>query len=302
MVIRGAAVALTGWLLAGSSCAGVDTREDDLNSLVDAERAFASSAAQLGTRDAFIAHLADDAVLFRPRAVNAQEILGGQPATPGLLSWEPVFADISEAGDLGFTTGPWDYRSDSADEPLAHGQYFSFWKRQQDGNWKVVIDHGTENPAPSEERGGLQRAERRTYRNRWVVRYWERDDVVAKLLEIDRAFSSASEATGLLAALTSYASGNVRTLRNGMQPVSGAESLRALASDRVGTLTWRPLGGEVSMSGDLAYTYGEYEYIEPGSEAPDEVGVYVRAWRRISDESWRVTVDLQTPIEAVEPS
>ncbi len=130
------------------------------------------------------------------------------------------------------------------------------------------------------------------------MRYWERDDVVAKLLEIDRAFSSTSEATGLLAALTTYASGDVRTLRNGMQPVTGAESLRTLASERSGTLTWQPLGGEVSMSGDLAYTYGEYEYIEPGSAAPTEVGVYVRAWRRISDESWRVTVDVQTPISA----
>jgi ketosteroid isomerase-like protein len=105
-----------------------------LGSLVDSERAFARAAAELGTLTAFRTYLADDAVLFRPRALNAQQWLREAPDIPGLLSWEPVVADVSAAGDLGYTTGPWEYRQDPDGAVQSNGNYFTVWKKQTDGS------------------------------------------------------------------------------------------------------------------------------------------------------------------------
>ena len=56
------------------------------------------------------------------------------------------------------------------------------------------------------------------------------------------------------------------------------------------SLDWEPLGGAVSASGDLAYTYGDYE-----TRNGDEViarGRYVTVWRKGEDGVWRVLTDI----------
>ncbi|HSG81371.1 MAG TPA: DUF4440 domain-containing protein [Gemmatimonadota bacterium] len=283
-------------LLVGVSCLGRTTREGALRSLVESGPAFAPSTGELGVRDGFLAYMAEDAIVFRPRAVNARQFLSAQPATPGLLSWEPVFADISESGDLGFTTGPWNYRTHPDSAPVAYGQYFSFWKLQEDGSWKVMLDHGTSHPPAEGSLSQLTSPEHPRYDDAWSVSMWGREAEITKLLEVDGAFSAASAARGSTAALSGYVDADVRTLRNGMQPLTGAESLRNQTSLRPGSLTWVPAGGDVSASGDLGYTYGEYTYTPADSSASSETGIYVRAWRRTSVESWRVIVDIMTPL------
>lgn len=290
---------LAGFLMAVAACSRNDTRDYEaaLSSLVESERAFARAAAQLGTRDAFLTYMADDAVLFRPRAVNAAQWLRSQVATQGLLSWEPAIADVAQSGDLGFTTGPWEYREDPASEPVRHGNYFTIWKKQADGSWRAVIDHGTSNPPP---------AWRESLRTPWPAHgEWARREqdvnVAAEralLLQVDRATAGSVAVHGVMQALTAVAAPEVRVLRDGRQPLTGIQALRDLVSERPGRLSWTVLGGDVSRSGDLGYTYGEYEFTAPGSERPDELGNYVRAWRRYGHGpgGWRVVVDLTSPL------
>ena len=66
------------------------------------------------------------------------------------LIWTPVGADISTAGDLGYTYGNYEFHSkDKADKPLVeYGKYTSVWKLQKDASWKVVLDMGSASPAP----------------------------------------------------------------------------------------------------------------------------------------------------------
>jgi ketosteroid isomerase-like protein len=268
-----------------------------LSSLVESERAFSRAAAELGIRDAFLANLAEDGILFRPRAVNAQEWLSAQPATPGLLSWEPAYADIAEAGDMGYTTGPWEYRADPEGDPLAHGQYFTIWQKQPDGTWKAVIDHGTEYAPRSEPPGEIRTPARRD-EDRWLHPDVDVAAELEALLQTDRAFAGASEAKGMFDALRGYVTSDVRVLRNGMQPQTGVEAMRAIISERLGALTWKVVGGAVSRSGDIGYTYGEYEFTADGSTSPDETGNYVRAWTHLAHGggTWRVAVDVMIPI------
>jgi ketosteroid isomerase-like protein len=294
-----AALVLAGWSLVGTSC-GRDREAWDeavLSSLVDSERAFARASAEDGTLNAFRAYLAEDAILFRPLAVNAHEWLRETPDVPGLLSWEPAVADVSVAGDLGYTTGPWEYREDPIGAAVAHGNYFTVWKKQPDGIWKAVIDHGISNPPPvSIEllRTPPRAPGRASGPERFVDTAAERET----LLQVDRAFASAAARQGMLQALAGYVTSDIRVLHDGRHPLNGIEAFRGLLSERSGTSSWRVLGGDVSRSGDLGYTYGEYEFRPAADDALAESGVYLRAWRRGPNGSgnWRVAVEVMTPL------
>src|SRR5689334_23207042 len=118
-------------------------RTQNRRALVEIEHAFAKAAATKGTRDAFLEFLADDGIIFQPGPVNGKQFWGQRQPRKGLLSWEPVFADVSRSGDLGYTTGPWEFRPNGPDDqPVAFGQYFTIWKKQRDGSWKAVFDRG----------------------------------------------------------------------------------------------------------------------------------------------------------------
>src|SRR5512145_1769415 len=63
-----------------------------LDSLVEAERAFARAAVQKGIRDSFLEYFADDALALTPEPQPAKDRLRTRPARPFSeleLTWEP---------------------------------------------------------------------------------------------------------------------------------------------------------------------------------------------------------------------
>src|SRR5690606_15977843 len=129
-----------------------------LASLVAAERAFAAHSMDISTQGAFQAWLADNAVLYRPRAVRAHEYLRARPMPQSLvLGWEPVFADVTAAGDLGYTTGPWiASHRERRDVQPTFGEYVTLWRRQADGSWKAEVDAGIAHEADPVGPTGLE--------------------------------------------------------------------------------------------------------------------------------------------------
>ena len=122
----------------------------DLDKLVATERAFARAAAEKSTKEAFLEYLADDSIVFEPGPVNGKDVWSKRPPSVGLLSWEPVWADISADGSIGYTTGPWDFRPKGKDgEPVAFGEYVTIWKKQKDGNFKAILDIGISHGKPA---------------------------------------------------------------------------------------------------------------------------------------------------------
>src|SRR6185436_12630587 len=90
-----------------------------LQEMVKTEQAFSKMAEEKNTRDAFMAFIADDGLLFRPGAVNGKKWMIEHPVPPAqnsdkkpLLSWQPAFAGMAASGDMGFTTGPWEAKAD----------------------------------------------------------------------------------------------------------------------------------------------------------------------------------------------
>ena len=68
-------------------------------------------------------------------------------------------------------------------------------------------------------------------------------------------------------------------------------------TDRTLFLKWYPTQVEISSSGDLGYTIGEYERIgKDASGAPATVaGNYVSIWRKQPDGRWKIVLDIGTP-------
>jgi len=260
------------------------------HALVEMEHAFAKAAATKGTRDAFLEFLADDGIVFQPGPVNGKKFWTERQPARGLLSWQPAFADVSRAGDFGYTTGPWEYRPNGPeDQPVAFGQYFTIWKKQRDGAWKAVLDRGvsTEKSYPAR-----------------VVQFPLHDesssgeinlDVArgkASLLKLEDEFSAVSVRNGTAAAFDFYLADDARVLRPNTAPAIDKNNAMVLISERAGTLTFKALAADVSASGDMGYTYGTFEL--KTHDVPFEHGSYVRVWKK-HGRDWRVVMDVMSP-------
>jgi ketosteroid isomerase-like protein len=268
-----------------------------LQAMVATEQAFSKTAEEKNTRDAFMAFIADDGLLFRPGAVNGKKWMLEHPVPPSdkkpLLAWQPVFAGMAAAGDLGFTTGPWEFKTDIKDEkPSGYGHFVTLWKKQSDGSWKFVVDLGITHP----ESGGPQKLWQPAAND--VVppfRSVDVDRALKALIERDEQFSSASVKQGLVNAFVANAAADVRLYRNNSLPFVGSPAAAtALASTR-GQVSWKPIGGDVSRSGDLGYTHGTYEVSsQDASRKLVERGSYVRIWKNQGG-VWRVVLDVTNP-------
>ncbi|MGA9581017.1 MAG: hypothetical protein WBR13_03480, partial [Allosphingosinicella sp.] len=125
----------------------------DVGQVVAAERAFARAAQTHGANAAFLQYSAPDALVFQPRPKPARAALEANPLPPIPLKWWPAYAGIAASGDLGFTTGPYVV---GAGDRLGHGWYFTIWKRQPDGSWRWIIDHGPPTREAAPEGTGAQ--------------------------------------------------------------------------------------------------------------------------------------------------
>lgn len=265
-----------------------------LQEMVLTEQAFSRTAAEKNTRDAFMEFIADDGLLFRPGAVNGKKWMNEHPVPPSdkhpLLAWQPAFAGMSAAGDLGFTTGPWEFKEDVKDEePAGYGHFVTLWKKQPDGKWRFVVDLGINHPMS----GGPQRLwqppeEKPPGKTQRV------DVAIARrnLLDWDRSYLQFRTKRGLVKAFMTYASPDVRLYRVGSLPFIGRTiSANALESTK-GQVSWTTVGGDVSRSGDLGYTYGTYE-VTDGAKVTER-GSYVRIWKNAGDQ-WRIVLDVANP-------
>lgn len=65
------------------------------------------------------------------------------------LTWTPTDALMGPSGDMGYTWGHYEGHSKDANgTPVTTtGRYMTIWRKQSDGNWKVVLDAGANEPA-----------------------------------------------------------------------------------------------------------------------------------------------------------
>jgi ketosteroid isomerase-like protein len=270
-----------------------------LDSLVAAERAFARTSVQKGIRESFLEFFAEDGVNFQPHPVKTREAILKRPAPatrpPVVLNWEPVYADISSAGDLGYTTGPYVLTDNSPQKnPPHYGFYFSVWKKQSDGNWKVVIDAGIDTPDHSQRKFPLEAAPasgRQTKRVAADRKY----DASSYLQKLDQEFLAAANSAGLIPTFLEYLGDYPRLDRDGHFPFTDRDAIRSFLLLNPVEMSWQPMYSEVARSGDLGYTYGSYELRDARTHKAAK-GYYVRVWKRNKKGVWKIALDTLSPL------
>jgi ketosteroid isomerase-like protein len=139
-------------LFAASSFAKKEKSANGENILLQLEADFAADVAKRG-HDAFLTYFAEDGVeIVDGGGINDKEAMRKQPSWPEgtTLTWTPVHADMASSGDLGYTYGNYVYTAKNKEGKLvtSYGKYTSIWKKQKDGQWKVVADMGNSSPDP----------------------------------------------------------------------------------------------------------------------------------------------------------
>lgn len=278
--VRRAAVALAACasvvLVAGCASAPSQTAR---RSLVDAERAFASMATERGIRAAFIDNFADDGVGFNPAPYRLREAWSGRPlpADPKALTlaWHPVIAGVARSGALGFTAGPSLFVDTTGSRPAVQGVYFSMWRRDAAGRWKVVADAGIETPRAL------------------VDADFGADPIVsapppfvAAVPTLDAADAGAS---GTVAAFAAALAEDARWHVDGRVPIFGRVAIVAAWSGDARALRFVTQGREAATTGDLGYTFGAIQ--SEGTPA----GHYLHMWTRGGDGAWRLSVAVHLP-------
>src|SRR5262245_37117019 len=232
-----------------------------LQDMVKTEQAFSKAAADKNTRDAFMEFIADDGLLFRPGAVNGKKWMIEHPVPPSdkkpLLAWQPAFAGMAAAGDLGFTTGPWEFKGDIKDEkPAGYGHFVTLWKKQADGSWRFVVDLGISHP----QSGGPQTLwQPPAVTTKATNKSVDVESTRQSLILRDKAFSISGLNQGLVKAFNEFAAPDVRLYRADNLPYIGRAAAEQALTTTKGNFVWTPIGSDVSKSGDLGYTHGTYE-------------------------------------------
>jgi len=283
--------------LGGSTAAQKKTEVNDLRSMVETERAFARRSEEKGTREAFAAFIADEGILFRPTAVLGKKWMQENPLPPSttrpLLAWQPIFAFVSSAGDLGYTTGPWQYKKDIKDaQPTAFGNFMTVWKKQADGSWKFALDLGVSNPEPKDPVTIWQPGQGRM--DQEISAKVDQQLARSGLLDAERKFSQVSAELGARESFLLYAAKDVRLFRNDHFPFVGKMAAADALAPVTAEWTWTSLFAGVSISGDLGYTYGIYELREKAGIV-SERGNYARVWKKVLGD-WKLVIDVADPL------
>jgi ketosteroid isomerase-like protein len=282
-------VALT-VVLASAAVTRSDTIPSALVEIADTERAFAKMASDQSIRDAFIEYFADESVNFNPTPGPARQRLKDNPNAfpPGMkLFWEPRVGDIAASGDMGYLTGPTEISVPG--KPSGYGNYFSVWKKQADGKYKVILDIGASQPEKLTFANGFVRSAA-------VAAYQGKDTkdaAEASLLAADKSFGAAIASKGAAAAYLETMHEAGRLHRSGYLSMTSAKQAAEWMTTHVKAMTSAPGKSETATSRDLGYTWGTFTMTSSTDQAYK--GYYIRVWTRRADGQWRLVADITEP-------
>jgi len=268
---------LTALLLAGQL--------SPFDQVVASERAFSAASLEKGLHEAFLMNLAPDAIAFLPLPGPARPAHEGKPASSVKLSWGPTWVAVSSASDLALSTGPWQVKH--TEETLVNvstGWFFSVWRRQPDGAWKVAVDSGISSPVkfelPQTVENGFKGAQAATARSGGAA------TARSGVTSAERALSAQAKA-GLGKAIEARADPSIRVYREGKAAAFGSAAASALLANDQRKVSCAAEGIVASASGDLGYAYGSCA--DEGSES--KYG-FLRVWRMQADGAWKVLADV----------
>lgn len=254
-----------------------------VSEVVNAEKAFAQHAVTYNVKQAFLKYLDSNGVVF-----NKGEVLNGikswqeAPEGSGILRWYPAYAGIAAGGDLGFTTGPFEFRKALTDSVLSCGQYTTVWIKTVWGEWRFLIDLGVIYQTS-------------LYNKQAPVGMGDGNDTIAGLLAEDTTSTGPMVLPAEQQFIRDYTTHSSSAFRHVITAVSwfnihqqtprrGPEEIMQALEVVPGNLEFIPFAGEIARSKDLAYVYGFVKY--KGRKEN-----YLRIWGHTST-GWKILVQV----------
>ena len=116
------------------------------------------------------------------------------------------------------------------------------------------------------------------------------------LKRLEGEFMRASAERGSQGYMSYYADDAVE-VPNGAAIIHGKVEIAkgmGFLDDKNNQLIWTPVGADISASGDLGYTYGNYEFHSKDKDGKPSVeyGKYTSIWKLQKDGSWKVVLDM----------
>jgi ketosteroid isomerase-like protein len=248
-----------------------------LEGLILAEKNFAAYSVANNTKDAFLKFLDSNGVVFENgKPVNGIETWLKKEKRSGILNWLPQYAEVSASGDFGYTTGPWIFQQNSVqDSVVASGHYTTVWHVNKEGDWKFLVDLGTNN-------------------NPFI-----NTDSVYKIRPTQSLIKPGNKKS-LLAAETGFFQSmkklkqktyqkNISTIscilkRNNTEPACSQDSYLKTISATPDFLEYKILGSGISVAGDIGYIFGSVV-------SNNKTENYLRIWRK-EKQGWKLAVEV----------
>jgi ketosteroid isomerase-like protein len=252
------------------------TSQNNLVSLIRAEKDFAAYSVSHNTKAAFLKYLDSTGVVFENgNPVNGIEAWNKKEVRQGILNWHPQFAEISASGNLGYTTGPWTFQPKTiTDSIVARGQYATVWHLDKEGNWKFLVDLGI-NETPIADIKEVEEI------NVNLKTYFPID--LSSLLKAEKAFIRQFNKDKIKAYKQCLSKKTVLN-RNRHLPATRAEELANSISETPAEIKFQVDHSGISNSGDLGFVYGTSLY-------KDKKENYLRVWRR-ENHDWKIAMDV----------
>ena len=261
------------------------TGDQPLPRMVATEIAFAAATAEIGVRDGFLTFFADDSIELDGGKDGASAAIArakdGLKTLPpphlplaNRLMWEPFTGQMAADGNVGWLTGASVTLNLATSEILRKGAYFSVWKRQPDGSWKVWLDHGISLPSVWQDASPFRAAAEPDTGTIGTAN--------ETLDAVEKSVASGGEPwRGRLAA-------TVRLHDDGHMPLVGKDAAVDFAAHERLTITFSLLKLEQASSDDLAFALGGYD---ARTSAGPQHGTWIRAWRRDVTRRWRIVFE-----------
>jgi len=247
-----------------------------IDSMVQAEKNFATTSLVASTKEAFVKFIDTAGIVFeKGKPVNGFELYTKSDRRPGILTWEPEYAEISSSNDFGYTTGPWKYHANTlTDDPLAKGHFITVWHLNNNGEWKFLIDFGIN-----------YNLERKNFPLKEVKTGKKKSGNISQqsLKDAEEKFIQSYHTQGKKA-YSIFLSSNSRLNYAGFLPALNSAERKALIDSLPAKIGYTIVGFGSSSKNDLGYAYGT-------ADVNDKQEGYLRIWRREKD-GWKIAVEV----------
>ena len=270
--------------------------------LMAADQGFANLSVEIGRTGAFLEFLGQGSTVFRDGPVDALELYRSETFQDNVneISWEAHYVDVSRAGDLGLTAGPLNFLGDESTGQFGH--LISIWQRQE-GRWVLMADIVASIPGflSLEVEPNFDDTSPVLEETAHPVMAMAETNNMQLLIDRDNLFGQSINFRGGQRALLRYGLENTRVYLPGMAPAVGADSASsvygAFLDNQLSTtnqISLTHMGGFLSASKEVGYTYGTMETLEDDSQQTFRTS-YMRLWRFTASNEWKIAVEALNP-------